>query len=158
MHQCFELHFFFQTDIRTSRRAALQRQVINVIMRVLCRNPELHYYQVYSAVLYSKICFICETKYMYVQLFFLNTCFSFINVFQYFYYYYMYMVYVRTISPLFVFNNLLKTFFVHAVLKSDFFSVLKWPPACLYNSIKTASVFYCINYTYCTLSYQILYL
>ncbi|XP_028401815.1 TBC1 domain family member 20-like [Dendronephthya gigantea] len=35
----------FPQNMRVSKRIALQRQVINVIMRLLCRNPELHYYQ-----------------------------------------------------------------------------------------------------------------
>ncbi|XP_028391703.1 TBC1 domain family member 20-like [Dendronephthya gigantea] len=40
----------FPPNLRVSRRTALQGQVINVIMRVLCRNPELHYYQGYHDV------------------------------------------------------------------------------------------------------------
>ncbi|CAB3990474.1 TBC1 domain family member 20, partial [Paramuricea clavata] len=40
----------FPPNLRVSRRTALQHQVINVIMRVLCRNPELHYYQGYHDV------------------------------------------------------------------------------------------------------------
>lgn len=43
-------HRRFPPNIRASRRTALQHQVIKVIMRVLCRNPELHYYQGYHDV------------------------------------------------------------------------------------------------------------
>lgn len=43
-------HRRFPRNIRASRRAVMQRQVINVIMRVLCRNPELHYYQGYHDI------------------------------------------------------------------------------------------------------------
>ncbi|XP_046843719.1 TBC1 domain family member 20-like isoform X2 [Xenia sp. Carnegie-2017] len=40
----------FPPDLRLSKRRAMQRQVINIIMRVLCRHPDLHYYQGYHDI------------------------------------------------------------------------------------------------------------
>ena len=38
--------------IRLSRRRVLQKQLTNIIMRVLCRNSELNYYQVITLLFY----------------------------------------------------------------------------------------------------------
>ncbi|KAL9976218.1 hypothetical protein ACROYT_G013490 [Oculina patagonica] len=43
-------HRRFPADMRASRRRALQEQLVRVIMRVLCRNQDLHYYQGYHDV------------------------------------------------------------------------------------------------------------
>eukprot|EP00795_Rhopilema_esculentum_P001458 gene1458-15883_t len=40
----------FPSGTRASRRRVLQDQLTNIIMRTLCRNPELHYYQGYHDV------------------------------------------------------------------------------------------------------------
>ena len=38
--------------IRLSRRRVLQKQLTNIIMRVLCRNSDLNYYQVNTLLFY----------------------------------------------------------------------------------------------------------
>ena len=38
--------------IRLSRRRVLQKQLTNIIMRVLCRNSDLNYYQVITLLFY----------------------------------------------------------------------------------------------------------
>ncbi|KAM7444840.1 hypothetical protein ABFA07_006632 [Porites harrisoni] len=43
-------HRRFPAEMRASRRRALQEQLVRVIMRVLCRNLDLHYYQGYHDV------------------------------------------------------------------------------------------------------------
>lgn len=43
-------HRRFPAEMRASRRRALQGQLVKVIMRVLCRNQDLHYYQGYHDV------------------------------------------------------------------------------------------------------------
>jgi len=40
----------FPSGTRVSRRRVLQSQLTNIIMRTLCRNPELHYYQGYHDI------------------------------------------------------------------------------------------------------------
>ena len=40
-------------EMRASRRRALQEQLVRVIMRVLCRNLDLHYYQVIVVIGYQ---------------------------------------------------------------------------------------------------------
>ena len=37
-------------DMRASRRKVLQQQLVNIIMRVLCKHQDLHYYQVGSMI------------------------------------------------------------------------------------------------------------
>lgn len=41
------LYFYFESEMKASRRRALQEQLVRIIMRVLCRNQDLHYYQVH---------------------------------------------------------------------------------------------------------------
>lgn len=36
----------YESEMRASKRRALQEQLVRVIMRVLSRNEDLHYYQV----------------------------------------------------------------------------------------------------------------
>lgn len=43
-------HRRFPSEMRASRRRVLQEQLVRVIMRVLCRNQDLHYYQGYHDV------------------------------------------------------------------------------------------------------------
>eukprot|EP00112_Aurelia_sp_Birch-Aquarium-sp1_P022679 Seg649.2 transcript_id=Seg649.2/GoldUCD/mRNA.D3Y31 product="TBC1 domain family member 20" protein_id=Seg649.2/GoldUCD/D3Y31 len=43
-------HRRFPSGTRVSRRRVLQSHLTNIIMRTLCRNPELHYYQGYHDV------------------------------------------------------------------------------------------------------------
>lgn len=43
-------HRRFPSGTRVSRRRVLQDQLTNVVMRTLCRNPELHYYQGYHDI------------------------------------------------------------------------------------------------------------
>eukprot|EP00794_Sanderia_malayensis_P019008 gene19008-20920_t len=43
-------HRRFPSGTRVSRRRVLQHQLNNVVMRVLCRNQELHYYQGYHDI------------------------------------------------------------------------------------------------------------
>lgn len=43
-------HRRFPPEMRAAKRRALQQQLTNIIMRVLVRNPDLHYYQGYHDV------------------------------------------------------------------------------------------------------------
>lgn len=43
-------HRRFPSEMRASRRRTLQEQLVKIIMRVLCRNQDLHYYQGYHDV------------------------------------------------------------------------------------------------------------
>lgn len=43
-------HRRFPSEMKASRRRALQEQLVRIIMRVLCRNQDLHYYQGYHDV------------------------------------------------------------------------------------------------------------
>ena len=45
--------------MRAKRRHTLQEQLVRVIMRVLCRHQDLHYYQVHNIKIWEKTDFLC---------------------------------------------------------------------------------------------------